>query len=699
MFTHLFSNFHSLTIHSHHHRITKEVEAVQSPVRQLTGACGRHHTRSRNNRHGSGKEGENQPGRKRIQMTWAEESSNTGNSGSNSSLHHKTSRTGVPKTLKEKIDLGAKTGIKKMVTTFFQEDPEGRGHPRSASRSTSPDALMRPVEGLLDDPLELTRVPSTSSNNSQTSREEAYSSSTVLHGGSKGGEKEKSIAQERLKRRMQSKATSDKVKYGDTNSTGPGAHPSLGGRAFSAPDGMDGKAYEGKPLLDNANEASTILDSSSSRRDNNGAPGSADGIVRQGEVKKENIGQYRMERKELRIDLTSEVDPITTSTHHSDERYMPTTYSATNGSTHGDEKDRGVHVPRSRSPGDLSINLFDDNTPVKGIKDAGTDRANTIGDSNTDDKKDSQVNQHDMDGSSIASASNNNHGNTKADTNRDPDMKLASSSTSNGGTSTTTTTTTTTNTKSSSNGKGLSKLTALPPAVEQELTISISPTSKMVRKSWEPSNKARSAAQGGKESHTTPNNSATNSTIDTDGDDKLGRRDNGIGLQDGSTNANHQGDDDLFTTRFTRSLGPEVVNVLTSQQMSMVLDMYRILRRGLRILKHTHDTAPHERILYCDADLNILYWLKPDHPTQTQHSQTSHAHSLSIGEERALVRNSKDPRRYSIVGGKTDEERVMQVHDLLDVRDDLESEIMQRALRKSYLSSHCNDDSERSVVS
>lgn len=59
-----------------------------------------------------------------------------------------------------------------------------------------------------------------------------------------------------------------------------------------------------------------------------------------------------------------------------------------------------------------------------------------------------------------------------------------------------------------------------------------------------------------------------------------------------------------------RGMGLTANDILTSQQKQSIVDMWERLRKGIVVMKHGRQGKPKQRVLYCDEDMQILYWKK-----------------------------------------------------------------------------------------
>jgi hypothetical protein len=117
-----------------------------------------------------------------------------------------------------------------------------------------------------------------------------------------------------------------------------------------------------------------------------------------------------------------------------------------------------------------------------------------------------------------------------------------------------------------------------------------------------------------------------------------------------------------------RSLNPVVVKNLIAQQRQLLVDLWSLLRSGIQILKHTKNTRPHMRYLYCDVDMKKLYWRtnQRDKPSPVAHTDSFEGELEREKERRKSVRTPLR-RRSSFGFGRYDADREMFFEDIVEV--------------------------------
>merc|ERR1711871_904950 len=139
---------------------------------------------------------------------------------------------------------------------------------------------------------------------------------------------------------------------------------------------------------------------------------------------------------------------------------------------------------------------------------------------------------------------------------------------------------------------------------------------------------------------------------------------------------------------FLVNLGPTVNHYFTSQQLDMLSRTFDLLRGGIEIVKHGRSGTPRERILYCDYKLDYLYWTAPTGELDGRLTNTERDQMEAILKERSTeLGGAAMPReRTGFLGfRKTDSDRLLLLREVLDVRDEVETDVMQRSERKGYL--------------
>jgi hypothetical protein len=102
------------------------------------------------------------------------------------------------------------------------------------------------------------------------------------------------------------------------------------------------------------------------------------------------------------------------------------------------------------------------------------------------------------------------------------------------------------------------------------------------------------------------------------------------------------------------SLGPRAGDILSRREQQFIVNMWQLLRTGIIVLKHGRSGRPKRRTLYCDDNLQVLYYA--DDKEDGNHS-SSHVN----------VTHSK-PRRSSFsVFSRSDSRREVVLKDVLEV--------------------------------
>lgn len=124
-------------------------------------------------------------------------------------------------------------------------------------------------------------------------------------------------------------------------------------------------------------------------------------------------------------------------------------------------------------------------------------------------------------------------------------------------------------------------------------------------------------------------------------------------------------------------LGSEVSIQLLPQQQRLLLDMGHHMRSGISIVKHGRYGAPKNRILFCDSMMIKLYWRKV--------GTTADIEDLSLSVDQALAQAVDDRRRRrksSILNvAKSESDREIYFRDIVEVRDDIQTDVMLRAYK------------------
>jgi hypothetical protein len=143
---------------------------------------------------------------------------------------------------------------------------------------------------------------------------------------------------------------------------------------------------------------------------------------------------------------------------------------------------------------------------------------------------------------------------------------------------------------------------------------------------------------------------------------------------------------------FLQYLGASAKDSFTSQQLDMIQVMYGLLRDGIEVIKHGASGSPRERMLYCDEQLTFLYWLTRTSGSSANGGRTSAAERRAAEEEMKERAEEEDKigqsgSKHSGLFGwsKTDADRVLLLKDVVDIRDEIETEVMKRSLRKGHV--------------
>ncbi|KAJ1420472.1 hypothetical protein B484DRAFT_130171, partial [Ochromonadaceae sp. CCMP2298] len=160
-----------------------------------------------------------------------------------------------------------------------------------------------------------------------------------------------------------------------------------------------------------------------------------------------------------------------------------------------------------------------------------------------------------------------------------------------------------------------------------------------------------------------------------------------------------------------KTLGLNATEYLNRQQLHALMDLWRLLRGGVEILKHGKRGQPKLKTLLCDVNLTKLYWRAPgSRPDPEQDNQPEDfdyyptllpqggaASVLANGVNTAPVGSNRGffGTNFGGFGGFSDpKERVLFIRDILQVTDLCDSEVLQRSVNRGYL-----EPSYSSVVS
>ncbi len=108
---------------------------------------------------------------------------------------------------------------------------------------------------------------------------------------------------------------------------------------------------------------------------------------------------------------------------------------------------------------------------------------------------------------------------------------------------------------------------------------------------------------------------------------------------------------------------------ITPQQCRMITDMWKVLRKGVIVMKHSKHGKPHKRYLYCNDALTILYWRETQEIADIEYTSNDNhkkkAHMISFEKDNA--------------------EREVYITNILEVRDDIYTDVMHRSFSKKLL--------------
>jgi hypothetical protein len=97
--------------------------------------------------------------------------------------------------------------------------------------------------------------------------------------------------------------------------------------------------------------------------------------------------------------------------------------------------------------------------------------------------------------------------------------------------------------------------------------------------------------------------------------------------------------------------------------------MYLLFRRGVEILKHGRSGKPKPRALFCNMSMTKLYWREPgsvaDILMDDANTVSGVASDVKLPGGRSAPRSSFT--RRLLVGGKSDEDRVLLFRDIIEV--------------------------------
>lgn len=139
----------------------------------------------------------------------------------------------------------------------------------------------------------------------------------------------------------------------------------------------------------------------------------------------------------------------------------------------------------------------------------------------------------------------------------------------------------------------------------------------------------------------------------------------------------------------------QLKDLLTEQQQRSIADMYNLLRQGTKIssffnsvlidlfmrlgitvFKHGRSGKQHLRRLYCDIKMEYIYWREL---RGFDDGESSDNFDLSAAEEEE---RSQKRRSHFIRFSKGDDDRKILISDIIEVRDDLSTDVARRPLSK-----------------
>ena len=154
-----------------------------------------------------------------------------------------------------------------------------------------------------------------------------------------------------------------------------------------------------------------------------------------------------------------------------------------------------------------------------------------------------------------------------------------------------------------------------------------------------------------------------------------GRRGSLDSLDGYSTRIAIEAQSDVLGAKLLDALGPVARERFTSQQLSMVADLYSLLRDGLAVRKHSKGHAPQRRELFCDAGLNVLYWRVPKQERLSQHAE----------QEMVKTAEQWGGRQGSSWFRSSDKDRVLVLRHATDVHADVVRSEIRRGVEKGYI--------------
>lgn len=111
------------------------------------------------------------------------------------------------------------------------------------------------------------------------------------------------------------------------------------------------------------------------------------------------------------------------------------------------------------------------------------------------------------------------------------------------------------------------------------------------------------------------------------------------------------------------SLGLRAGDILSQPEQLCVVTLWQLLRPGILVLKHGRSGKPKNRTLFCDDNLQVLFWRDADGTAGAAAAeyQQQHQHQLDIDRNKATRRSSFN------VFSKQDSSREVVLRDVLEV--------------------------------
>lgn len=111
------------------------------------------------------------------------------------------------------------------------------------------------------------------------------------------------------------------------------------------------------------------------------------------------------------------------------------------------------------------------------------------------------------------------------------------------------------------------------------------------------------------------------------------------------------------------SLGLRAGDILSQPEQLCVVTLWQLLRPGILVLKHGRSGKPKNRTLFCDDNLQVLFWRDADGTAGAAAAeyQQQHQHQLDIDRNKATRRSSFN------VFLKQDSSREVVLRDVLEV--------------------------------